>query len=69
MVLNFWENIDNPGGDLQGYFVGGGAPFGINGTIEADFESGYTAIALSNYPPPAAEEFAQRVLNKLLNQK
>lgn len=67
LAIGSFENLSNPEKRPSGFFFGGGGSHGINSTIEADFESGYTVIALTNYPPPAAE-IAIRTLDKLGKQ-
>jgi D-alanyl-D-alanine carboxypeptidase len=47
-------------GDSGGLGIGGGAP-GINAVVEMDLASGYTAIVLSNYDPPSAENVGRKI--------
>lgn len=47
-------------GGFAGVGIAGGAP-GINAALEADEESGYTIIVLSNYDPPSAEKVARQI--------
>lgn len=43
-----------------GLGIAGGAP-GINAILDMDIASGYTAIVLSNYDPPAAERVGRQI--------
>ncbi len=40
---------------------------GINAVVEADFETGYTVIVLSNFDPPSAEQVSREFM-MLLSQ-
>ena len=49
-----------PAASFRGVGIAGGAP-GINAVLEADEESGYTIIVMSNYDPPSAEKVARQI--------
>jgi D-alanyl-D-alanine carboxypeptidase len=69
LVLDLYQNADNPDRRPVVFGIAGGAPVGINAVIEADLTSGYTVIVLSNYDPPVAEEFGSRLFKLLRNMK
>ena len=66
MALGMFENEDNPENRPEGLGIAGGANVGINAIVEADFESGFTVIVLSNYDPPVAEELGIKFMKMLL---
>ncbi len=48
-------------GQPGGMGIAGGAP-GLNAALEADSQSGYTVIVMSNYDPPTAERAAMQIM-------
>ena len=54
------KSSGQPGTSFRGVGIAGGAP-GINAVLEADEESGYTTIVMSNYDPPSAEKIARQI--------
>lgn len=69
LALGRFEDDGSGESRPSGIGIAGGAPVGINAALEADFESGYTVIVLSNYDPPGAEEVALKSMRMLLRQK
>jgi CubicO group peptidase (beta-lactamase class C family) len=65
MALGMFEKPDDSESRPKGLGIAGGANVGINAIVEADFESGYTVIVLSNYDPPVAEELGIRFMKML----
>jgi CubicO group peptidase (beta-lactamase class C family) len=49
-----------------GLGIAGGGP-GTNAILESDWDSGYTAIVLSNFDPPLAEELGMEIMALLRN--
>jgi CubicO group peptidase (beta-lactamase class C family) len=47
-----------------GLGIAGGAP-GINALLDADFQTGYSSIVMSNYDPPAAERVGRKIRDLL----
>jgi len=68
LVLGLFQNLDHPEQRPREFGIAGGATVGINGVIEADFESGYTVVVLSNYDPPVAEDLSTKILRMLKNR-
>jgi CubicO group peptidase (beta-lactamase class C family) len=67
LALGRFEHPDRADTRPPGIGVAGGANVGINAIVEADFDSGFTVIVLSNYDPPVAEELGLKFM-KLLRE-
>jgi CubicO group peptidase (beta-lactamase class C family) len=66
MALGMFENADDPERRPKGLGIAGGGNIGINAIVEADFDSGFTVVVLSNYDPPVAEELGIKLMRMLL---
>ena len=61
MLFNNFKESEKRGPRSGRLGFAGGAP-GINGTLEMDFDSGYTVIVLSNYDPPVAMDLGAEIM-------
>ena len=66
MLLNGFEETDDT--ELHGGIGYGGGARGVNAVWEKDFDTGYTAIVLANFDPPAATDKGRAVM-QVLQQK
>lgn len=65
MALGMFDDPDNADRRPPGIGIAGGGNIGINAIVEADFDSGFTVIVLSNYDPPVAEELGVEFMKML----